>query len=347
MAKTGEDYTDRTQLFRRVLKQCLHPNDERILLIGDRGDGERLAAPVLTEAFSKACEEEGYRYETIWQNVKLRGEIAAPQVINKLKELPKNSIIMVNVSNRLGRMRALNLSFRKYARERGHRFTSAASLGNIRPEQLPVLIDSLDIDYNEVHQKALQIKQMLDDGREAAVTTKAGTDLVYGIEGMQSTVSTGLYTDHGTGGNLPGAETYIAPHKNEVEGIAVIDGSSRVQNNTQLITSPTGIKMTIKKGKVIKMNSTTEARALQETLDWANANSKHPWGIRRIGELGIGMNPKAQLIGATIIDEKVQGTAHLALGSNHWFGGSVYSIIHLDQVMRDATIKVDSRTIRP
>ena len=54
----------------------------------------------------------------------------------------------------------------------------------------------------------------------------------------------------------------------------------------------------------------------------------------------------AIIIGATIVDEKKLGTAHIAIGSNYWFGGPIRTIIHLDQIMKDVTIEVDGEKLR-
>ena len=54
---------------------------------------------------------------------------------------------------------------------------------------------------------------------------------------------------------------------------------------------------------------------------------------------------KAEIMGVTVIDEKALGTAHIAVGSNAWFGGTIYSKIHLDQVFRDAKVYIDDEYI--
>ena len=80
-------------------------------------------------------------------------------------------------------------------------------------------------------------------------------------------------------------------------------------------------------------------------MDWAYNTSKNPDGVKMIGELGIGINPDASLIGPTIINEKLLGTAHVAIGSNYWFGGNIYAKIHLDQVFRKPKIEADGKAI--
>ena len=78
----------------------------------------------------------------------------------------------------------------------------------------------------------------------------------------------------------------------------------------------------------------------------SDLKAKYPWGIKRVGELGIGINTGAAIVGPTIINEKALGTAHIGVGSNHWFGGSIYAITHIDQVFREPKIYVDNERIK-
>ncbi len=66
---------------------------------------------------------------------------------------------------------------------------------------------------------------------------------------------------------------------------------------------------------------------------------------RNLGELGIGTNDKARVIGVVLEDEKVYGTAHIALGSNDTFGGQVAAGIHLDGVIIALELYLDGEPI--
>jgi leucyl aminopeptidase (aminopeptidase T) len=50
-------------------------------------------------------------------------------------------------------------------------------------------------------------------------------------------------------------------------------------------------------------------------------------------------------MGAMIIDDKTLGTAHIGIGSNYWFGGSIYAFIHLDQVFKSPMIYFDGKKL--
>ena len=68
--------------------------------------------------------------------------------------------------------------------------------------------------------------------------------------------------------------------------------------------------------------------------------------INILAEFGIGLNPKATLIGNTLLDEKSLGTAHIALGMNTVFGGINNCSYHLDQIFKNPKILVDGKILK-
>jgi leucyl aminopeptidase (aminopeptidase T) len=59
---------------------------------------------------------------------------------------------------------------------------------------------------------------------------------------------------------------------------------------------------------------------------------------RNLGELGIGLNPSAGIVGNVINDEKAYGTCHIALGHN--YDEDAPALIHLDGLIRNPTLRV-------
>jgi leucyl aminopeptidase (aminopeptidase T) len=47
-----------------------------------------------------------------------------------------------------------------------------------------------------------------------------------------------------------------------------------------------------------------------------------------------------------VVDEKVQGTAHLAFGTSASFGGVNEAGVHIDGVMRQPSIELDGQPLR-
>lgn len=333
------------EVFKRILTECLDvKKDENLLIVGDYGKPGRYVSPIMTYAYAKAARQLGLDYRVVFQHSKVRGDIADEVMVSNFRKLPPKSVLILNMSDKIGKLDSVGLSFRKFCQDNKHRFLSSSSLASIPNNKLKDLIASYDINYDALQEKAMKLKEKLDSATEIHVETKQGTDLIYNVEGMNAVVATGVYRIPGRGGNLPGGEVYIPPNKKKVNGEIVVDGSSRTRRGTLLLKNP--IRMTVKDGEVVKMNQTYEAKLLEQSLKWAHRNSKYPWGVRRICELGIGLNPKANIIGCTVVDEKKLGTAHFAIGSNAWFGGTVYAIIHLDQVFNDPIIKVDGRVLK-
>lgn len=331
-------------IFENVFKNNLNVSSEQVLIVGDKGYGpSNLISPILTNAFSVAANNLGISNNVIYQTTKVRGDVADELFLRALKNLPPKSIVIMNLSNRIGDMNYLGKSFRTFCKLRGHRFLSAGSWGSLTNDYLKPIINTLDVDINSLEKEALKLKKKLDDASRVNILTKKGTDLEIGIEKMQAKVATGKYKEPGTGGNLIPAETYIPPAPLKVDGRVVIDGSIRTNNRTMICKNP--VILDIQKGIINSMNESTEARQLKNTLDWAIKRSKLPLNCKKICELGIGLNPKAKIIGATIVDEKTLGTAHVAIGSNSWFGGDIQSIIHLDQVFKNPIFKIDGRLL--
>jgi leucyl aminopeptidase (aminopeptidase T) len=223
------------------------------------------------------------------------------------------------------------------------RFASTTSLGAIETKDFRFLIKTINLNYPKIQKNHKAVKSVIEKGTELHVRTNAGTDLHMKIDYRKIHSADGDYTKPGSGGNIPAGEVYFPPKKESVNGRVVIDGSSRNRYGTIIIKNP--LTLIIKNSNLIKIEGDKEAKLLEETLSWAERNSKYPGGIRKVCEFGIGLNPKAKIIGSTIVDEKTLGTAHIALGSNNWFGGSIFAMTHLDQVFKNPRITVNGRLL--
>jgi len=334
-----------SDVFKKVLRDCLDvQEDERILIITDHGYENRRISALISGSYYLAARELGFDATIIVQKPKIKGDKASEDTVLALKELGMSNVVIMSLSGKLGSIKEISKSYRNFIRESHNRFVSATNLGRISNDHYQTAIDTIDVDYKEMQKKGKEIKKKLDKGKEARVVTDAGTDLKIDISKYDAKLNTGNYNMPGTGGNIPAGEVYIPPTFKKVEGRIVIDGSSAYRKGTQLIEEPIDLK--VKRGEIVEIKGGKEADNLRETLDWATNKAKYPWGIRRIGELGIGINPNAKIIGATIIDEKVKGTAHIGIGSNYWFGGTIYAIIHLDQVFRNPKIYIDGKLLK-
>jgi len=329
---------------KKVFTPCLAVKDEKVLIVGDIGYENRNVAAVLSGAYYLAAKEFNLDAKLVLQNVKSRGDVSDQDVINGLAELKQGNIIILNMSDKLGNIKEHGKSFRRWVGKKSHRFVSAMSLGDLATSNIDLILKAIDVNYKPLQTQHEEIRQKLEKAKEVHITTPAGTDLYYNKSGIKAIAADGNYTLPGTGGNLPAGEVYAPPNGKRIEGKVVIDGSSRTHEHTILIKKP--VELTIKDGNITDIKGGDEAKELENTLKWASSVAKNPGNVRRICELGIGLNPKAQLIGAMIVDDKTLGTAHIGIGSNYWFGGNIYAIIHLDQVFKNPTIYFDDELLK-
>ncbi len=328
--------------FRNVLKDCLGGEKEKVLVIGDQGFNNRHISALMAAGYYIAARDLGLKSELIIQLVKTSKDTADNTVVNAFDNLKDESIIALSLSNKLGSIKELSLSFREYIRKSNHRFASTMSMGYLTTQYYPYVINSIDIDYTKLQKKANQMKELMDGTKEIHVTTQLGTDLYIDVKGKDTIANAADYSSFGKGGNIPAGEVYIPPNgKHNVNGKVVIDASIRHMNGTSLVKEP--VTLRIEKGSVVAIEGMQEARLLEKTIENAKERAKKPENVALIGELGIGINPRATLVGSTIIDEKVYNTAHVAIGSNAWFGGDIKTLIHLDQVFNKPNIFLDDK----
>ncbi|MCW7077204.1 MAG: aminopeptidase [Candidatus Syntrophoarchaeum sp.] len=184
-------------------------------------------------------------------------------------------------------------------------------------------------DYIELDRRIRDVKSIFENASEVKVLTDAGTDLTFDLSGCEWHIDSGICHEPGIGVNLPAGELFIAPK--DVNGLAVLDGTVAGLEN-----EATYLKVEIKDRMAVEISGTGSEK-LKDLLDREGSNAYN------IAEFGIGMNPKASLIGNILEDEKVVRTVHIAFGTNTAFGGDVDAGIHLDCVIKEPKIYVDGK----
>lgn len=332
----------KSSYFYKVFKSCLKVRDEQVLIISDHGQEGNQLANMFGYGYYHAAKNKNYAVQLLFQEVKKGFMHAEEEVTRTLVDLKPGSIIVICVSDKLGRMGEMK-SFRKFCHENGHRFISATGLGDANNNHFDLFMESININYSRLAKKGVIIKKILDKAKEVRIKTAAGTDLIFNVEGMIAITNVGDYKIKGSGGNMPAGEVYIPPRGYYgVKGVVVIDGSMKTQAGAILLNDP--IKIFVEEGRIVKIEG-PQAHLLEETFNRYENRAKYPWRVRHIGELGIGINPGAIIIGSTIIDEKVLGTAHIGVGNNYWFGGEIKTVFHGDYIFKNPEIFVDGKKI--
>ena len=328
--------------FYKLMKSCLGIKNEKILIISDYGTEKRQLAAMLAYGYYYAANNKKHNVEILYQEIKKGFMRADNHVIKALDGLSKKSVIILSLSNKLGRI-GTQKSFRSFCKSRGHRFISTTGLGDAKNTHFELFLEAIDLNYTRLKKKGLAIKKKFDKAKQLRVKTDAGTDLIFDIEGMVSISNDGNYTLDGSGGNIPAGEVYIPPKGYfGVNGKIVIDGSMKTDQGTILLDEP--VILFVEEGRVTKIEG-KHALLLEKTLQKYENRAKYPYRVRHIGEFGVGINSGAVLIGSTIMDEKVLGTAHIAIGSNYWFGGEIRTIFHGDQIFKSPKIFLDGKKL--
>ena len=215
----------------------------------------------------------------------------------------------------------------------------AATRDGARIASLPAItVDmfnrTIPIDYRYLETLGRVLAAQLTAAEVCHITAPSGTDVEISLRGREGRSDDGDLRARGAFGNMPAGEAYIAPFEQEGSGTLVFDGSLA---SWGILEQPLAI--TFEGGRAVSLAGGGAATWLTETLDAGGESG------RVIAELGIGTNPSATITGLILEDEKVEGTIHVAFGTNTGIGGANASSVHIDGLVRDPTVALDGRVI--
>ena len=170
------------------------------------------------------------------------------------------------------------------------------------------------------------------EGRAEVHITGEGTDLTLGIEGRKFIAAGGRH-------NMPDGEFFTGPVEDSAEGEIAFHLPA-----TYAGREVAGVRFRFESGKVVDASASKGEEFLIEMLDTDE-------GARRLGELGIGTNYGITSgTGEILLDEKIGGTVHLAVGRSYpETGGVNESAIHWDMICdlrRGGRIEVDGELLQ-
>jgi aminopeptidase len=165
------------------------------------------------------------------------------------------------------------------------------------------------------------------EGREEVRIQADGTDITLGVAGRRWIPCVGEH-------NMPDGEFFTGPIEDSVKGEISFSFPASYGGRTV-----SGVRLRFEDGKVVDGSAEQGHEFLNEMLD-TDA------GARRLGELGIGTNYGiATGTKEILLDEKIGGTVHLAIGMSYpETGGENNSAVHWDMVCdlrRGGSITVD------
>ena len=324
---------------------------ERVLVIANPATSE-----IAQDLYKASCDA-GAVSTLMYQPDRTSFDNATPEV---LAAIGANPDVCFSISNiKLGKDPAAQAN--PYKTEDGQEYTHIFDYlmdgkKSMRGAWTPgITVDMMNrtaaIDYELLQARCKKLEELFTNAKSVHITALAGTDVTISVENRKLMFDDGDFSKPGTGGNIPAGEVFISPVVGKTDGTIVYDGSMTFSDGDSILETPITCK--IENGFVTDIKGGAEARRLLKTITEAETRpftlekeKKLPAGqaavykrnARNIGELGIGLNPAAQITGNMLEDEKAFNTCHFAIGEN--YDNDAPALIHLDGVVRCPTITV-------
>jgi aminopeptidase len=198
---------------------------------------------------------------------------------------------------------------------------TAKSLGTPFSKLSRIFWSTLSTDPYKLHLFNKRLAKKLKKAENIHITGKR-TDIELSVKGREPIDDCGLWTEDKTGYlNLPAGEIFYAPVETSANGEIYFDLPCLWHYGKQV----KGVWFKFKNGKVVDYHIEKGLKNFEDVMRNATGEKF------RIAELGIGTNPNAKPTGGmTIVDEKIRGTIHMAIGMNKHFGGKNDATIHWD-----------------
>ena len=307
---------------KKLVDECTQVKaGEHVLIITDT-----VIAPSISEVLAIVCKERGAEpIVMIMSPMKVEQNDPAPPVTEAMQ---KAQVIFWICSrsnyHSLSRLKAVKAGARFFI------FTQLT-------EELMVT-GAIEANFLETKDLIDRVSEALGKAKEARVTTKAGTDLYLDFRGRPEKIVNKNAICHQPGDSSGIIlESAISPKVGSAQGIIFIDASITLFM-PNLVHEP--IQGIIKDGRLVEMKGGIEATKLSQLLKEFNDPL-----VYYVAELGIGMNPKAKMMGVKTQDKSVYGTCHIGFGSNITWGGNIHAATHFDMVMYAPKIELDGITL--
>ncbi|MFW5902854.1 MAG: aminopeptidase [archaeon] len=202
----------------------------------------------------------------------------------------------------------------------------AEELGITYEKFKKVLKNTLEESFKpEMKEKTQRWHEKLKNAKKIRIISEEGTDLTLDIEGREILEDNGVLTEEDiergdVGMNFPCGEVFTAPNEEKVNGKIFIPKTAILGYGTVK-----ELWLEFKDGRIISYSAEENEEYIGRFFEENTGN------IKTIAELGIGCNKEAEYTeGYILIDEKIEGTIHIAVGWNIGYGGKNKSSGHHD-----------------
>ncbi|NHJ20705.1 MAG: aminopeptidase [Candidatus Lokiarchaeota archaeon] len=217
----------------------------------------------------------------------------------------------------------------------------AANYYNVEYELLEkFIVGGTSVPQEKMNEITESLGSRFINAKKVYVTDELGTNFWVNIQDRAKILDNGLLTNERIaigllGGNLPAGEVFFPPHEKMGEG-SLFCPLTRDRLSNKIVKN---IDLKFKDGKLL-LDEVTADENLNDLVNTFKQGEKIDRDknlpeIRtyNVAELGIGCNPEiTKAIGYILTDEKINGSIHVAFGSNRMMGGTSVSQVHWDFV---------------
>jgi leucyl aminopeptidase (aminopeptidase T) len=193
-------------------------------------------------------------------------------------------------------------------------------------------------DFHAVGERAARLAERFDTASEFHLSGPAGTDLRGSFDGRKGRPLWGIADAPGGYAAPPDIEVGASPVEGTAEGVVVVDGSLLFLGPDQL-ASP--VELRFAGGRLVDLAG-SEAWRLEDALE--RSGDERMWNL---AEVSIGLNPYSRPGGSALELEGIVGGAHVAVGNNVAYGGSIDARSHIDCALLKATLALDGEVLDP
>lgn len=295
-----------------IINQCLNvQDDEKVVVLNDSNE-EELMDSLLDVLADRDINHELIEYEEPENHGQEPPKLVA-------KEMKKSDVFIAPTMKSLSWTDA-----RVEANDAGAR---GATMPTINRE---IWLGALQADYERVAEITDQVHELLKGVKEVKIESPSGTNLEVNL-GDKLLPGKGIVDEPGEFSNLPAGEVFTAPL--DASGVMVIDN---------FVTEGEGTKVKVENGKVTEIINGENEEKIREAIEEIENGEN-------IAEFGFGTNPKAEIIGNVLQDEKALGTVHIAMGNSMPFSeredNATNSDIHWDNVIENPTVWFDGKKV--
>ena len=307
-------------------------------------DDSKTVAPRLAKTFFNKFLEMGCNVSIIVDKEKKSMSVANKKTHKAIFSLSKGDTFVSITSGGKGYLEknGKRVLMRSIINSKKFKMIYCGGLSSIKPNKVNDFLKAFNHNEKELKLLNKKIEKAMKKTEIVRITCPAGTDLTLNIKNRPVIMNDGNWKDYST--NYPVGETYVVPFENSAEGSAFVS-SYKITGKT--ILAKKAVEMVFKKGLLVETTGKEMAQNLNKAIDFnVKKNVKGAEkSVRTIAELGIGTNKKASIVGSMICDEKVFGTAHIAIGSNKHMGGKTQCYGHFDNVILKPSIWFDKKQI--